>query len=94
MNGRDFKPEFKQHCCSLVVNDGKKMTEIYKQYNLDRQTLHRWVLEYKELGEHAFKGGMVTNAALVKLQERKIKKQQEEIEILKKAIAFCTQKNG
>jgi transposase len=94
MNGRDFKPEFKQFCCKLVVNDGKKMPEVYKQYNLDKQTLHRWVAEYRELGKDAFKGSMVTRAALIKKLERENRKQQEEIEILKKAIAYCKQKKS
>ena len=94
MHGRDFKPEFKQLCCSLVVNDGKKMTEVCKMHNLDRQTLHRWVAEYKELGADAFKGSMVTRAALIKKLERENRKQKEEIAILKKAIAYCTQRKN
>jgi transposase len=90
---RDYKPEFKQQCCRMVVNDGKKMTEVYKQFDIDRQTLHRWVKEYKELGDDAFVDkSLITSAALIKKLEREKRELQEDIEILKKAIAYSTKK--
>lgn len=96
MNGRDFKPELKQYCCRLVENDGLKVSEVCKQYDLDRQTLHRWLGEYRELGENAFTDkSLITKAALAKKYEREIRRLQEENEILKKAIAYSAQrKNG
>ena len=95
MNGRDFKPELKQHCCRLVENDGMKVSEVCKQYELDRQTLHRWLGQYRELGESAFTDkSMITKAALYKKQQREIERLREENEILKKAIAYSAQKRN
>ena len=91
MNKRDFTPEFKQHCCQLVVHDKRQMTEVYKQFDIDRQTLHRWVKEYRELGENAFVDKtLVPASAMIKKLERKNRELEEANEILKKAIAYCT----
>jgi len=92
MRGRDFKPEFKRHCCELVVNDKLKASEVCKRFDLDRQTLHRWLSEFRELGIEAFKGSMITKEALIKKLEREKQKLEEANEILKKAIAYCKQK--
>jgi len=93
---REFKPGLKQHCCRLVENDGKKVTEVCKEFELDRQTLHRWLGEYRELGENAFVDrSLITKAALCKKQQREIARLREENEILKKAIAHSARmKNG
>jgi len=95
MRGRDFKPELKKHCCRLVENDGKKVPEVCREFELDRQTLHRWLNEYRELGENAFVDkSLITKAALVKKQQREIARLLEENEILKKAIAYSAQKKN
>lgn len=95
MRGRDFKPELKQHCCRLVENDGKKVTEVCREFELDRQTLHRWLGEYRELGDKAFVDkSLITSSALIKKQEREIRRLKEENEILKKAIAYSAQKKN
>ena len=93
MRGREYKPEFKEYCCKLVERDGKKVTEVCKEYELDRQTLHRWLGEYREKGEGAFSDkSLVTKEALIKKQKREIEKLREENEILKKAIAYSAPK--
>jgi transposase-like protein len=96
MHGRDFKAEVKTHCCRLVENDGMKVSEVCKQYDLDRQTLHRWLGTYRELGDEAFTDkSLVTKSSLLKKQQREIERLREENEILKKAIAYSSQrKNG
>ena len=95
MNGRDFKPELKQHCCRLVENDKMKVSDVCKQYDLDRQTLHRWLNQYRELGDMAFTAeGLVPREALIKKQQREIERLREENEILKKAIAYSARKKN
>jgi transposase len=95
MKKREFSPEFKQHCCQLVVNDKRAMTDVYKEFELDRQTLHRWVNEYKELGENAFiDKSLVTSAGIIKKLEREKRELEEANEILKKAIAYFTKKKS
>ena len=93
MRGRSFTDEFKRHCCELVANDGLKVSEVCKQFDLDRQTVHRWLDEYEELGVKAFNDkSMQTKDAEIKKLRREIKKLEESNEILKKAIAYCKQK--
>lgn len=95
MRGRDFKPEFKQHCCRLVENDKKKVSEVCIEFDLDRQTLHRWLQDYRELGDNAFVDkSLLTKSAINKKQEREIKRLKEENEILKKAIAYSAKKKN
>jgi len=95
MRGRDFKPELKLHCCRLVENDGKKVSEVCAEFELDRQTLHRWLGQYRELGANAFTDkSLVTKAAMIKKQEREIAQLREENEILKKAIAYSVRKKN
>jgi transposase len=96
MRGRSFNQEFKRHSCELVENDKLKVPEVCERLDLDRQTLHRWLSEYRELGEHAFTdNAMLTKDAQIKKLEREKKKLEEANEILKKAIAYCKRrKNG
>lgn len=95
MRGRDFKPEMKLHCCKLVENDKMKVSEVCQQFDLDRQTVHRWLGEYRELGEGAFSDkSLITKSALLKKQQREIERLREENEILKKAIAYSAQKKN
>jgi transposase-like protein len=95
MRGRYFKPEFKLHCCQLVETDGMKVSEVCKQFDLDRQVLHTWLKLYRELGSEAFsENGMLSKDAVIRKQEREIRKLQEANEILKKAIAYCKQKKN
>ena len=95
MRGRHFKDEFKRHCCELVDSDKMKVPEVCSQFDLDRQTLHRWLAEFRELGEHAFTNkAMLTKDAYIKKLEREKKQLEEANEILKKAIAYCKQKRS
>lgn len=95
MRGRTFTDEFKRHSCELVENDGMKVSEVCEQLELDRQTLHRWLGEYRELGEHAFVNkAMLTKDAEIRRLERENKRLQEANEILKKAIAYCRQRKN
>jgi len=95
MHGRDFKPELKIHCCKLVENDGLKVSEVCQQFDLDRQTLHRWLGEYRELGEGVFTDkSLIPKAVFAKRQQREIERLREENEILKKAIAYSARKKN
>jgi transposase-like protein len=95
MEKRYFSPEFKQHICRLVVKEGREISKVYKDHNIDRQTMHRWVLEYTELGDNAFVDkSLVTASGLAKKQARRIRELEEEVEILKKAIAYSTRKKS
>jgi len=68
-----------------VENDGKKVSEVCVGFELDRQTLHRWLGQYREQGTNAFTDkSLVSRTAMIKKQEREIARLREENEILKK----------
>ena len=95
MQGRFFNDEFKRHCCELAEHDKLKVSEICKQFDLDRQTVHRWLSEFRELGDNAFKDkAILTKNAQIKRLQRELRKEKEANEILKKAIAYCKQKKN
>ncbi|SJZ32083.1 transposase, partial [Selenihalanaerobacter shriftii] len=44
-----YNDEFKKQIVSLV-NNGKKPSEVVKEYNIARSTVHKWVKNYKNSG--------------------------------------------
>jgi len=92
---REYTSDEKLQYVELVIKQKKKAPEVCKMFELDRQTLHRWIKEYNELGEKAFHDkSLVTAKALNKKQEREIQNLKDEIDILKKALAYFAKPNG
>jgi len=86
---RTFTQQEKLNIINLVLNDKLSIRQVTDLHDLDRQTIHRWINEYREFGEKAF----INKDFLTHEQEiRKLKKQladaKEENEILKKAHAY------
>ena len=44
-----YNDEFKKQIVSLV-NNGKKASEIVKEYNIARSTIHKWAKDYNNSG--------------------------------------------
>ncbi|SJZ82909.1 transposase [Selenihalanaerobacter shriftii] len=44
-----YNDEFKKQIVSLVDN-GKKISEIVKEYNISRSTVHKWVKDFNNSG--------------------------------------------
>lgn len=40
-----YKEEFKKQIVGLI-NNGKNLAEIVKEYNIARSTVHKWVCDY------------------------------------------------
>ncbi len=84
---RSFSPEFKLSAVNMYLGKIHKTGEICKIYDIDRQTLHRWVQEYKTGGYEA----LISHSVLPGTEVEKLKSREElemENEILKKAIAY------
>ena len=47
---RKFLPEQKKLIVETIVQGGKSVSSLCELFDLDRQTVHRWVNEYKEAG--------------------------------------------
>lgn len=40
--------EYKEYVSRMVVEEGRKVTELARELNISRTTLHQWVTDYKE----------------------------------------------
>lgn len=83
-------PAFKLYICRLVVEEGRKMTQLSYETGVAEGTIRRWVSSYrKELKEKKTDEGISTPGDLEKqlrAAEKEMENLREENEILKKAM--------
>lgn len=87
---RQFSKEFKIHAVNLILKHNLKIPQVANNLELDRQTLHRWINEYKNFGDDAFVGNgkrHQKDLEIIKLK-KEIEKLKTENIILKKAQAY------
>ena len=85
---RTYTKEFKIDVVTKKINNIYRTKDICAKYNVDRQTLCRWVNEYKEGGEAAFDSKAVLEGNEVRDLKKRLKELEMENEILKKAEAY------
>jgi len=85
---RTYTKEFKLDVVSKKINNIYRTNEICEKYDVDRQTLCRWVNEYKKNGEAAFDSKAVLEGDEVRDLKKRLKDLEMENEILKKAEAY------
>ncbi|MCB0482844.1 MAG: transposase, partial [Flavobacteriales bacterium] len=51
-----FTKEFKEEIVFLVTDKGRKPSELAREFSINRNTIDRWVREFKAAGEEAFPG--------------------------------------
>ena len=87
---RTYSKEFKIKACELVIKDNISVAVVAEKFGINHIMLHRWVSEYRELGEEAFVGKGYQRPADAEL--RKLRQENERLkmenEILKKAAAY------
>ena len=88
---RTFTSDFKIKIVQLKLLGNMKTSEICKMYDLDRQTIHRWVDEYNKYAESGMSGKGVVPGQDLEVNQR-IKELEMENEILKKAEAYFAKK--
>lgn len=91
---RKFTQEQKLKIVQLVLNDNLTVRQVTDLHQIERQTIHRWINEYKEFGEKAFlDNSFVTREQELNRLKRQVRELEEENAILKKVHAyFATQK--
>lgn len=91
---RKFTQEQKLKIVQLVLNDKLTVRQVTDLHQIERQTIHRWINEYKEFGEKAFlDNSFVTREQELNRLKRQVMELEEENAILKKVHAyFATQK--
>ncbi|MEK0291493.1 transposase [Caldifermentibacillus hisashii] len=92
--GKHYDQEYKDYVSKLVVEEGRKATEVAYELEVSCKSLYRWVADYKKRvkGEQTAER-YVTPSELEKLKkqhEKELAEIREENEILKKAVRIFT----
>lgn len=83
-----YKPEFREEVARLVVDLGKSIAEVAREYGLNDTTVGGWVKRYR--AAHAVEEGPleINERARVRELERRNRELEVENSFLKKASAY------
>ncbi|WJY26595.1 transposase [Sporosarcina trichiuri] len=88
--GKHQTHEFKVYICRLVVEEGRKMTELSYETGVALSTIRKWVAKYRQASkEIRLEEGMATPKDIEKRlrqAEKEVEDLKQENEILKKAM--------
>lgn len=87
---RRFTKEFKLETVRLVVEQGRKQTEVSRELEINPHVLSRWVGEFQSEAERAFpgKGRLRPQDQRIKDLEEENRRLRMERDFLKKATAY------
>lgn len=82
--------EYKREAIRRVIEDKESIASVTRSLGLARETLYRWIREYKENPDQAFPGNgkLTSQDEEIRQLRRKVAELEEEREILKKAATF------
>ena len=89
---KTYSKEFKLSAVYLLMSKVYAPKEVFKMLEVDRQTVYRWVQEFKAAGEQAFDKHPVLPGEDVRRLQRENKDLRMENEILKKATAYFAER--
>jgi transposase len=89
-NRRNFPPEFRLEAAQLVVDKNYTVREAAEAMNVGKSTMDKWVRQLKEEreGKPSKASPMTDDQRKIRELEKRIKRIEEEKEILKKATAL------
>lgn len=88
--GKHHSMEYKEYVAKLVVEDGRKGTDVAYDLGLHVSTVNRWVQTYKK--KHATpQSEMPMTQSEAEALKKRNQDLEEELEILKKAMHIFTQ---
>ena len=85
---KSYDEDFKKTIVNLYEN-GKGISELSREYGVGKSTIDSWIKKYKTIITST--GETTTNDEILKLQ-KKNRELEQEVEILKKAVAIFTKK--
>lgn len=88
-----YTKEFKLSAVYLMLGNVYEPKEVFKMLDVDRQTVYRWVSEFKSKGETAFDDKAVLPGDEVRKLQERVADLEMENEILKKATAYFAERN-
>ena len=90
---KKYSKEFKLRAVYLMLSNTMQPKEIFKMLDVDRQTVYRWVSEFKAQGETAFDEKAVLPGDEVRRLQKELADLRMENEILKKATAYFAERH-
>lgn len=90
---KTYSKEFKLSAVYLLMSKAYPPKEVFRMLEIDRQTVYRWVQEFKESGEKAFEKKAVLPGDEVRRLQKQNADLQMENEILKKATACFAERH-
>lgn len=91
---KHYTKEFKLSAVYLMLSKAYQPKEIFQILNVDRQTVYRWVNEFKQQGESAFDERAVLPGDQVRRLQEENADLRMENEILKKATAYFAEQHA
>jgi transposase len=92
--GKHFSQEYREYVSKLVVEEGRKASDVAYELEISYKTICRWVKNYREeLNSNQSGEVYITPSELEKLKkqhEKEIQQLKEENAILKKAMHIFT----
>lgn len=88
---KSYSLDFKKMAVELVKN-GASTTKTAQELNIPLKTFENWITAYNK-NPHIFDADFVSPQDTIKTLQKQLKKQQETIDILKKATAFFAKDN-
>jgi transposase-like protein len=93
-NRREFSAEFKARVCLELVRGDKTLSQMSAQHEIKETVLSRWKQEFIERSATVFIGTKSEQDIRLGELERALKRQEEEIAILKKALLLSAPQRG
>lgn len=85
-----YSEAFKKEAIMRVIGQNASTHSISRELSISQPTLSKWVKKFKEQGSSVFGG----EEAEVKKLRAKVKRLQDERDILKKAVSFFAKHEG
>ena len=85
---RKFSPQFKAEAIQFVLQTGRPVTQIARELEINKGTLHNWVNTWRLNNPEPSKALTPMESAAVAEMETEIRRLRMENEFLKKAAAF------
>lgn len=83
-----FSPEFRGETAKLVVESGRSIAEVAREYGLGETTLGNWVKKYREAHATDEPPLELSERARLRELERENREMSMELAFLKKAAAY------
>ena len=87
---RSYDTEFKRDAVKLVIEGGRKASEVAKGLGINENLIYRWTKQHREDPQNSFpgKGRLRAEDEELRRLKKELQDVKEEREILKKAAAF------